>query len=168
MSSQDIIISSRMIHLRELKSEVSRLKEENAFLKNELESLKAHFDLALLAQRDLENLSPHGRMIIIDGWNMILGANRCASDRGELIRQAELHVQERPQDFVWLVFDGHDASSKECGRVRVSYTGGKGLHRADKLVCDYLRMARWLGKAQNVEVRTSDKDFLKQVEKIRK
>ena len=72
MSSQDIIISSRMIHLRELKAEVARLKEENASLKSEVESLKAHFDLALLAERDLENLPPQGRIVIIDGWNMIL------------------------------------------------------------------------------------------------
>ena len=168
MSSQDIISSSRIIHLRELKAEVARLKEENASLKSEVESLKAHFDLALLAERDLENLPPQGRIVIIDGWNMILGSNRTARDRSELVEQAEAHLKEHPEDFVWIVFDGHDVSSKVNGRLRVSYTGGKGLHRADKFVCDYLRMARWIGKVKSVEVRTSDKDFLKQVEKIRR
>lgn len=167
MSSQDVILGSRVAHVRELKAEVSRLKESNAALRAEAESLKAHFDLALLAARDLDALPHGGRLVIIDGWNKILGSGRTARDRDGLVRQAKEHVETRPEDFVWIVFDGPRASSSVDGRVRISYTGGTGPHRADRLICDYLRMARWLGKAGLVDVRTDDRDLLKAVDCIR-
>lgn len=51
--------------------------------------------------------------------------------------------------------------------MRVTYTGGVGAHRADKFICDFLRMARLRGDLSLIEVRTNDKDFLKKVRRLR-
>lgn len=168
MSAQDVILGSRVSHVRELKAEIARLKEENAALRNASESLKAHFDLALLAAHDLASLPASGKLIVIDGWNRILSSTKTAKDREELFRQAYRRTEENPSDFIWIVFDGPRASSSLKGRVRVSYTGGSGPHRADRLICDYLRMARFLGKTDRIEVETDDKDFLREISKIRR
>ena len=58
MSSQDIMMGARVAHVRELKSEIERLRRENTRLRGESESLRAHFDLALLAAEDLRGLPP--------------------------------------------------------------------------------------------------------------
>ena len=164
MSAQDMIFESRMTHIRELKAELEKLRRENAALKDENSSLKSHLDLASLAA---EELGKGEAIELWDGWNMILGAQKEARDRSDLLAQAKAHVAENPADFVWIVLDGHRASSTVEGRVRVTYTGGAGRHRADRLVCDFLRMARFRGDLSRIEVRTNDKDFLKEVKRIR-
>lgn len=167
MSTQDAIIGARAVHIRELKGEIAKLRAENLRLRNEAQSLKAHFDLALVAARDFESLGEGGRIVILDGWNLILGAQRTATSRDELVRQAKAMAAERPADRVWIVFDGPRAASTVEDGVRVTYTGGVGQHRADRFVCDFLRMARWLGAADRVEVRTCDRDFLAEVARLR-
>ena len=49
MTTQDILMGSRVAHVRELKAEIAKLRDDNAALRDELAALKAHFDLALLA-----------------------------------------------------------------------------------------------------------------------
>ena len=44
--------------------------------------------------------------------------------------------------------------------------GGKGEHRADKLIVDFVRMAKYLGLAGKLTVRTNDKDFRKAVDRL--
>ena len=159
MSAQDIIMGSRVVHVRELKAEIEKLKAENAALRNERDSLKAHFDLALLAAMDLKAGEP---LEIWDGWNLILGAKKEAKDRADLIARAQASGRR-----VWIVFDGHDENVRLLGaNVRVSYTGGTGEHRADKFIVDFVRMAKYLGLADKVSVRTNDKDFLKTVQRL--
>jgi hypothetical protein len=51
--------------------------------------------------------------------------------------------------------------------MRITYTGGEGVQRADKMICDYLRMANFAGKISNVEVLTRDKKLIAEIEKIR-
>ena len=156
MSAQDVILGSRVAHVRELKAEIERLKAENAALRDERDSLKAHFDLALLAATDLGDGRP---MELWDGWNLILGAKKEAKDRADLIAQAKATGRR-----IWIVFDGHDERVPLAdGTVRVSYTGGTGAHRADRLIADFVRMARYLGRAGQVTVRTNDKDLRKTV-----
>ena len=159
MSAQDVIMGSRVAHVRELKAEIEKLKAENAALRDERDSLKAHFDLALLAAMDLRN----GEALEIwDGWNLILGAKKEAKDRADLMAQAQASGRR-----VWIVFDGPDENVHLLGaNVRVSYTGGAGAHRADKLVVDFVRMAAYLGLADKVTVRTNDKDFRKAIGRI--
>lgn len=166
MNAQDMIEAARLVRVRELQTALTKAAAENLRLKTENEMLFAHFDLAVLAANDLAALPPDGRLVIVDGWNMILGANKVAKDRAELIAQAKAHVAEHPSDFVWIVLDGPRASSRVDGRVRVSYTGGVGAHRADKFICDFLKMARFRGDIRRVEVRTDDKDFKKEVKRI--
>ena len=166
MNAQDMIEAARLVRVRELQTALTKAAAENLRLKTENEMLFAHFDLAVLAANDLAALPPDGRLVIVDGWNMILGANKVAKDRAELVAQAKAHVAEHPSDFVWIVLDGPRASSAVEGRVRVSYTGGVGAHRADKFICDFLKMARFRGDLRRIEVRTDDKDFKKEVKRI--
>lgn len=166
MNAQDMIEAARLVRVRELQTALTKAAAENLRLKTENEMLFAHFDLAVLAANDLAALPPDGRLVIVDGWNMILGANKVAKDRAELVAQAKAHVAEHPSDFVWIVLDGPRASSSVDGRVRVSYTGGVGAHRADKFICDFLKMARFRGDIRRIEVRTDDKDFKKEVKRI--
>ena len=166
MNAQDMIEAARLVRVRELQTALTKAAAENLRLKTENEMLFAHFDLAVLAANDLAALPPDGRLVIVDGWNMILGANKVAKDRADLVAQAKAHVAEHPSDFVWIVLDGPRASSSVDGRVRVSYTGGVGAHRADKFICDFLKMARFRGDLRRIEVRTDDKDFKKEVKRI--
>ena len=166
MSAQDIVMGARVAHVRELKSEIERLHGENTRLRGELESLRAHFDLALLAAEDLRALPEGGRLEIWDGWNLVLGAKKEARDRDDLFAQARRKTEEDASLFVWIVLDGPSAASRVDGRVRVSYTGGEGSQRADRMIVDYFRMAAWLGLAGKVSVRTNDKDFRRQVDAV--
>ena len=158
MNAQDIIRSSQLTHVRELQTALKKAAAENTALRDELDSLKAHFDMALLAAMDLKNGEP---LEVWDGWNLILGAKKEAKDRADLLAQAKASGRR-----VWIVLDGHDENVKLDGKVRISYTGGQGEHRADKFIVDFVRMAAYLGCANHVTIRTADKDFLAKVRQI--
>jgi len=176
MNAQSVVEESRLTHVRELQTALTKLKAENAALRDENEQLKAHLDFAILAARDLEALEDEAKLIIVDGWNLILGARKYgldttqlfaqAKDRKDLVEQAKAYLAARPQDLVWIVLDGPRFATKTEGRIRVSYTGGNGGHRADRFICDFLRMASFRGSVKKIEVRTNDKDFLKTVKRI--
>ena len=68
---------------------------------------------------------------------------------------------------MWIVFDGRHESCTAEGRLRVSYTGGEGPQRADRMICDFLRMARFSGDISRIDVRTHDKGLLKAVDKLK-
>ena len=158
MNAQDIIRSSQLTHVRDLQTALTTAAAENAALRNEFDSLKAHFDLALLAAMDLKGGEP---LEIWDGWNLVLGSPKEAKDRADLIAQAKASGKR-----VWIVFDGHDENVTFDGNVRISYTGGQGEHRADTFIIDFVRMAAYLGLTANLSVRTNDKDFRKAVERL--
>ena len=166
MNAQDIMLGARVAHVRELKTEIARLRDENTRVRGEDESLRAHFDLALLAAVDLRALPPEGRLEIWDGWNLVLGDKKDAHSREELVGQAMRRTSEDPSLRIWVVFDGPRVASRVDGRVRVSYSGGEGSQRTDRLVVDYVRMAVWLGLGSKVSVRTNDKDFAAQVRRL--
>jgi hypothetical protein len=167
VTSQSVIRDARVVQVRALKGEIDRLKEENGRLRDENAAWRRHVDLAVLAAADLRALPPEGRFLILDGWNLILGAMREAASPAELEAQAKRHLETHPHDFVWIVFDGPNERSRQHARLRVSYTGGTGPHRADRLICDFLRMARWTGDLARVDVRTNDKDFKRTVSRLR-
>ena len=159
MNANEVIADSRVAHVRELKAEIARLRGRLAEATDELAEWHAHFDLAVLAAADAARVPPDGRIVIVDGYNLVF--NEYRHDRDALLRAAA-GVEA---DFVWVVFDGPRESAEVDGRVRVSYTGGTGAHRADRLVIDYVRMLRRGGDSHEVVVVTGDRDFRKAVEK---
>jgi len=159
-------MDARVAHVRELKAEIARLKADNAALRAANDELAHHMALGLLAAEDLRSLGEGGRLVIWDGWNLILGANRESGTPEGLLDKARRHLEENPADMVWVVFDGPRENSRTEGRLRISYTGGSGPHRADRFICDFLRMARFRGDISRIEVRTRDKDFARDVKRI--
>lgn len=161
-----------MAHVRELKADVARLKEELARACAARDSLDAHFALALAAARDADSLAADATLLIVDGWNVLLGASgirtpgarrdALAAKEDGLRRRVRAWLDSHPTDRAWIVFDGPRINGVQEGRLRISWTGGTGDHRADRLVCDYLRMRRLVGATGGVvRVVTDDKDFRK-------
>ena len=65
---------------------------------------------------------------------------------------------------VWIVFDGAEENSYCSGSYRVTYTGGTGPHRADRLILDYVHAAKLLGlDTARITVETADKALAKKV-----
>ena len=176
MTANDIFQDSRVAHVRELKREVAELREELARARAELESLRSHFDLALKAARDAEALPPGGTLLVVDGWNALLGsasvlppeARRMpAAEKREALRALVLAwLDAHPQDAAWIVFDGGQAGGTAEERLHVTFTGGTGPHRADRMVCDYLRMRRLSGTVRAIVVLTEDRDFRRAAEQL--
>ena len=163
MSAQDLILGARVAHVRELQTALAQEKAANAALRDENAALKAHFDFALLAAEDLKGLKPGERLELWDGWNLVLGAQKEAHDRADLVAQAKARLAADAGLRVWIVFDGPREAATNDGRLRVSYTGGQGEHRADRFILAYVRMAAYLGLAGRLAVRTNDKDFSRAV-----
>ena len=169
MTAQQIFLGERVAHVRELKTEVTRLTDELARARAELAEFRSHFALALAAARDADRLPAGGRLLVVDGWNALLGGvtvlapgERHLPSREKAARLrvcVRAWLDRHPQDAAWIVFDGAEAGGRAEPRLHVTYTGGAGLHRADRLVCDYLRMRRLVGAAHDVLVLTEDKDF---------
>lgn len=168
MNAQDLILGSRVAHVRELRTELAKVKAENAALHDENVALKSHFDFALLAAVELRQLPANGRLEIWDGWNLILGSSRIAKDRADLIAQATARLMQDSAETmrIWIVFDGPDEKVSQTGRLRVSYTGGTGAHRADRLIVSFVRMAAYLGLSDKIAVLTNDKDFARTVKRL--
>ena len=157
---------SHVARIRALKDEVSRLKGELARACEERDSLRQHFALALLAARDADLLDVRGTLLIVDGWNAILGSENIGGQRDRLAQLARGWLAAHPDGRAWIVFDGPNESGCVEDRLRISYTGGSGAHRADRLVCDYLRMRQYGGQKGRVVVVTNDKDFRKDAERL--
>ena len=178
MTVNDIIQDTRVVHVRELKAEVARLNAELSTARDELASLRGHFDLALLAARDAEQMPDDATFWIIDGWNVLLGSESILSaaekrlphsEKVEILRaRVRTKLDEAPHlnDQAWIVLDGPRPGGAVEGRVRVSWTGGTGAHRADRFICDYLRMRRFAGARGKVVVATNDKDFKREAERL--
>ena len=169
MTANDIIRDTRVAHVRELKAEVARLKEELSRAHDAYASLESHFALALAAARDAERMPPDAELLVVDGWNVVIGTHRLDADarhagRDRLVANLRARVAADPRLHVWALFDGAEmrAAAESDGRLRVGYTGGTGAHRADRMVCDYLRMRKILGLNHAVTVVTDDKDFAKE------
>ena len=168
LTANDIIRDSRLVHVRELKAEVARLKAELAVARSCCAEWESHFSLALAAACDADRIGTGNAIVVIDGWNVVLnsgfkGEGDAHLGKQRLMDAARAFAQAHPGTFVWLVFDGDDENAECGGSFRVSYTGGTGEHRADRLVVDYVRMMRLTGRTARLKVITNDKDFGKKV-----
>ncbi len=169
MNANDVLNGTRVAQVRTLKAEVARLAEELARARAECEALKTHFALALVAARDVERLPPEARLLIVDGWNALLGSASVltaeekrlplAGKEAALVTRVKAWLAAHPADAAWIVFDGAKEGGRAEGRLTITFTGGTGAHRADRLICDYLRMCRYTGQARPILVATVDKDF---------
>lgn len=174
MDAQGAIIASKLAGVSQMRRELASIKAQNEALRAELETLKAHFALALLAAHDLDSLPQEGRFVIVDGWNAILGNGvrdnilSFSSSPSQLINMVSDMRNERPDDFFWVIFDGPCESHHENPRMRVSYTGGTGEQRADRLIIDFVRMAKFSDRAWRIDVITRDKRLIKEVQKLKK
>ena len=69
-----------------------------------------------------------------------------------------------PPVSTWIIFDGKDANSYRTGAYRVTYTGGNGAHRADRMIIDYVNAAKVLRlDVSRIAVETADKDLSKRL-----
>ncbi len=170
MDVQTSIIASRLARISGLKAEVARLRAENLHLRGEIETVQAHFSLALMAALDCALLAPRGRFFIVDGWNVVLGEGRrprrTPRSPQRILALARRYLAIHKQDFIWIVWDGRDEGGWQKGRLRVSWTGGTGKQRADRMICDFVRMARWRGLALNIRVISADKALAASVRRI--
>ncbi len=170
--------------MRELKTALAATKERLVRVEEERDSLLAHFDLALVALHDFEQLGKEAQLHIIDGWNAILRHRNVSKLTAEDISKlkadylAGLGIVPRPSPLTphpspltphsspltWIVFDGSEANSYRSGAYRVTYTGGTGPHRADRLILDYAHAARILGlDTSRIMVDTADKALAKKL-----
>lgn len=169
MNTQQVYLGARAAHVRELKSEVSRLTAELEAARTENALLRKNFALAMDAARWADEVPEGGRLVVVDGWNAILGSVRAVPPEAlrlpnpqkvealESVLSAMLAAS--PLDRCWLVLDGSTPSCSVSGRLRTTYTGGTGAHRADSFICDFLRARAISARALPVLVITSDKDF---------
>ena len=73
-------------------------------------------------------------------------------------------LSPHPSSLIWIVFDGAEENSYRSGAYRVTYTGGTGPHRADRLILDYVHAARILGlDTSRITVDTADKALAKKL-----
>ena len=159
VNTQGLQIAARIGEGQRLRAELAAAKQENAALRDELASLKAHMDMAMIAMEDLIEPCRGGeveKLVLVDGWNLILSSQREAHSKAELVAKYQQYLAGHPTHKVWIVFDGPRENVVNDGRLRISYTGGTGSQRADKFIRDFLRMAKYLGKADQVEVHTHD------------
>lgn len=172
MNIQPTIIASRLAAIKMMRDENTRLKVENARLKAENEMLNSHFDFALTAAADLSALEEGGRFLILDGWNILLGDDkvRWRKELGEfgvfwqscgsmklLCEKIESFLAGHPKDYIWLLMDGERENVVVKNRYRISYTGGIGPQRADRMIVDFVRMAHFRDDPKKIVVVTGDK-----------
>ena len=177
MKSNDIFADARVMQVRELKAALAEAKARLAQAEAERDLLVAHFPLAMAALHDFESLAAGEELRIIDGWNAILrmkNVSKLSSENisglkksyltGLGISEPEPEGADLPPVSTWIVFDGKDANSYRAGAYRVTYTGGSGAHRADRMIIDYVNVAKVLGlDVSRIVVETADKDLSKRI-----
>lgn len=177
MKSNDIVADARVSQMRELKRSLAEVKERLARAESDLSLLVAHFSLGMAALHDFEGLPDGAEFRIIDGWNAILrhrNVSKLSSEDISGLKKeylAGLGISAADRDEVgpspartWIVFDGKVANSFRSGSFRVTYTGGCGAHRADRMIVDFVNAARTLGlDVTRIAVETADRDLCRRL-----
>lgn len=177
MKANDIFADARVMQVRELKAALAETKARLAKAEGERDLLAAHFPLGMAALHDFESLAAGVELHIIDGWNAILRMKNVSKLSAESISELKKEYltgqgilepapegAELPPVSTWIVFDGKVANSYRSGAYRVTYTGGTGTHRADRMIIDYVNVAKVLGlDVSRIVVETADKDLSKRI-----
>ena len=186
MTANTIIEDARVARVRELKAELAAVKARLAQAEADRDALVSHLHLALMALHDFERLPPDSNLRIIDGWNAILRhrnvskltADQISELKGEYLANHGISqpsyaettwgkpsiLDSQPSTTNWIVFDGPAENSFCSGACRITYTGGTGLHRADRMIRDYAHAVKLLGlNASRIVVETADKALSRQI-----
>ena len=192
MTANNIIEDARVARVRELKIELAAAKARLTQAEADRDVLVSHLHLALMVLHDFERLSAGMNLRIIDGWNAILRFRNVSKLTSEDISRikaeylANLGIVPPPAKItddgrtttgdhlasincqsptaIWIVFDGPEENSFCAGQYRITYTGGTGLHRADRLILDYIHAVKLLGfDTSRIIVETGDKAFLRHI-----
>ena len=189
MTSSNIVEDARVAHVRELKTEIAALKARVVQAEADRTALGSHLHLAMMALHDFERLTTGENFRIIDGWNAILrrrNVSKLTAEQVSELKEAYLaglgieeprkktsddtaDVQQPTADCqlstsVWIVFDGPAENSYRSGHYRVTYTGGTGQHRADRLILDYVHAAKLIGlDVSRIIVETGDKAIRRRI-----
>ena len=179
MTANDIIEDARVARVRALRKELTEANGRLVQMAAERDALAAHAHLAAAALHDFEQLGADVRLRIIDGWNAILHGRSVAKLSAEDISKlkadylAALGIDPARPDVpgspppplaAWIIFDGPEENSYRSGAYRVTYTGGTGPQRADRLILDYVHAAKILGlNVSRITVETADKSLARKL-----
>lgn len=126
-------------------------------------------DAASLLGRALAGSIP--AVLLIDGHNMLFGLPaRYSPERGKALNDAAKRERliadivriaaPNPAVRAWIVFDGPARSDTQAApNVRVTYSGGKGEHRADGVIIENLRFFKTSAPDMRVFLVSNDKDL---------
>ena len=117
-------------------------------------------------------------LLLIDGHNAQYGMpSRYNPQRGRrmtehdkrqrLLRDVAGLIAPNPAMRACVVFDGPEHSEAEAGeRVRVVFSGGKGDHRADRVLLDQIRFLKNEGNAPCILLVSDDRDLCEKARKL--
>ena len=183
MDANAIVTDARVLQVRNLKTALARANERLVQAEAERDFLRAHLDVALAVMRDFDRPGGSG-LRIIDGWNAVLRLRNVAKLTAEEISALKADYLDRcgaspqpstldsqpstlnpqPPIETWIVFDGPQENSYRVGSCRVTYTGGEGPQRADRLILDYVHAAKLCGcDVSRIVVETADKTLAKRL-----
>ena len=110
-------------------------------------------------------------ILLIDGHNLLFGLpTRYNPTRGRSRTEAEKRdlltadivrlISPMPSIRVWIIFDGPTRSDTQAApNVRVTYSGGEGEHRADKVLLDNVRFFKSSAPDLAVILVSNDRDL---------
>lgn len=147
-----------------------RKKEEREGLRKPIE-----VDAESVLGKALQGAYP--AVLLLDGHNVLFGmpsrynpatghSMKESEKRNALIKDVRRLVEKTPSLRAWLVFDGKDtAANSESLNLRIMYSGGDGMHRADRVLLDALRFFKSSDPLLPVVLVSNDKDLRKAARK---
>lgn len=116
-------------------------------------------------------------VLLLDAHNILFGmpsrynpsaghAMKESEKRNALIKDVRRFVEDVPSVRAWLVFDGSDTNANcEIMNLRVMYSGGIGMHRADRVLIDAVRYFKSSDPQLAVLLVSDDRDLRKRARK---
>lgn len=151
-------MQQHLARIRELESELADAKRALHEARCNLGEMEKHFAVAVAAVADAAKVGKDGRIAIVDGWNIL--NTTPVKTKSALVSCVRREILSAGNAFVWIVFDGPEEKSASDGSLRITYTGGRGGQRADRLILDYIHALKFAGVRPKVELLTNDKPLL--------
>lgn len=138
--------------------------------------LKVRKDAVALLSRALAG--KHPAILLLDGHNVLFGlqarympprgtASPDKKKRQSLVDDVVRITRPNPALRAVVHFDGHTRSDADpSANVRVTYSGGEGEHRADKVIIDQIRFLKSAYPDTDVLLVSNDNDLCKDARKL--